>query len=72
MNMKEDFYLKEVQPKFFYLSEDALWKWQVNALNYIKNHYKEEYLPILLAARNSPYPQVREMSKAICVSPGRI
>lgn len=70
MNMKEDFYRKEVQPKFFYLTADALWKWQVNTLNYIKNHYKEEYLPILHAARNSPYPQVSEMAEAIYATSG--
>ena len=65
IKMDEEFYQWEVQPKFFYLSPNELWKWQVNALNYIRNHYKEEYHLTILEALKSPYPKVREMAELI-------
>jgi len=30
MEMDEAFYKEKVQPRFFYLTEDELWKWKVN------------------------------------------
>ncbi len=42
MNIKEGFYRKRIQSKFFYLSAEELWKWKViNALNFMNNQYKE-------------------------------
>lgn len=67
LNMGEDFYRDKVQPKFFYLTADELWKWKVNALNFIKNHYQEQYRQLVLDALESPYPKVREMAESICV-----
>lgn len=39
MNMEEDFYKERVQPKFFYLSHNELWKWKVNVLCFMRNNY---------------------------------
>ncbi len=66
LTMDEEFYKKKVQPKFFYLTRDELWKWQVNALNYMDNGYRDQYRPFILEACQSNYEKVREMANAIC------
>lgn len=66
--MTEDFYLEKVQPKFFYLSPQDLWKWKVNALNYMDNQFKEEFKPFILEALKSSHEKVREMAESICIS----
>jgi epoxyqueuosine reductase len=70
LSMEEEFYISSVQPKFFYLSPQELWKWQVNALNYLNNRYKDEYKPLLLEACKSKYEKVRDMAEIICVKYG--
>jgi epoxyqueuosine reductase len=64
MKMDEEYYRREVQPKFFYLTPDDLWKWQVNALNYIRNHYEEKYDQVIQDALKSPFPRVRELAES--------
>lgn len=66
LRMDEAYYRQTVQPKFFYLSPDDLWKWQVNALNYLDNHYDEDCRQAILAALDSPYEKVRAMAEDIC------
>lgn len=66
LGMEEDFYINRVQPKFFYLSPQELWKLQVNTLNYMDNRYREQYKPLILEACKSKYEKVREMAAAIC------
>lgn len=66
MNMKEDFYRNRIQPKFFYLTAEELWKWQVNVLNFMNNQYKEDYRELIIKACNSEYEKVREMAEYIC------
>lgn len=48
--------------RFWYISEERLWKWKVNALNAMKNEYKEEYLPWIQKACDDPSEQVRTMA----------
>ena len=64
--MKEDFYREKVQPKFFYLSPDELWKWKVDVLNYMRNNYKEDYREHIIHACNSKNDKVSEMASSIC------
>lgn len=66
LRMDEAFYRRNVQPKFFYLSPDELWKWQVNALNYMQNRYQERFRSSILKACASPYEKVREMALSVC------
>lgn len=66
LKMDEDFYQRKIQPKFFYLSPDDLWKLQVNALNYMDNRYQEHFAPNIIDACASKYKQVREMALIIC------
>lgn len=66
LNMEEDFYRNKVQPKFFYLSADDLWKWKVDVLCYMSNNYKESYKSLIINACNNENNKVREMACSIC------
>lgn len=57
--------------KFWYISEDRLWKWKVNALNAMNNGYKEEYLPAIEKACHDPEPMVRSMALWVMQSVGK-
>lgn len=70
MRMDDEFYRARVQPKFFYLSPDELWKWQVNVLNFMNNRYEERFQPLITGALDSPYEQVRAMARAVCEERG--
>ncbi|MFL0198254.1 epoxyqueuosine reductase [Clostridium sp. WILCCON 0269] len=66
LNMGEDFYREKVQPKFFYLSAEELWKWKVDVLCYMRNNYNETYKPLIINACNSENYKVHEMAYSIC------
>jgi epoxyqueuosine reductase len=65
LRMEDKFYREKVQPKFFYLSLDDLWKWKVNALCFMRNNYKEEYKPYIMAACVNENVKTREMAQSI-------
>ena len=67
LNIDEEIYKEKIQPKFFYLAPDELWKWQANVLNYMNNHFDQTYISAISEARNSKYPKVKEMAAAICL-----
>lgn len=66
VEMDEAFYRQNVQPKYFYLSPDELWKWKVNALNFMRNHYQESYKHPILQACNNENEKIRDMAQTIC------
>jgi len=66
LKMTEEFYVKNIQPKFFYLSPQEIWKWKVNALNYMDNKFTERYKPLIIEACGSDDIKVREMAETIC------
>ncbi len=66
LKMEENFYRERVQPKFFYLSPDELWKWKVNVLNFMRNNYQEKYKPYILAACENENDKIRGMAQLIC------
>lgn len=66
LSMAEAYYRTEIQPRFFYLKAEELWKWKVNTLNFMLNHYKDEYKPYLLDACNSEHEKIREFAQMIC------
>ncbi|RKD31879.1 epoxyqueuosine reductase [Lacrimispora algidixylanolytica] len=70
LKMDESYYQQNVQPKFFYLSQDELWKWQVDALNFMDNRYQEHFNSSILEACESKYEQVREMADTVCKKHG--
>lgn len=65
MEMDDDFYRDKVQPKFFYLKPDELWKWKVNALTYMGNNYQESYRAYINAACGHDHEKIREMARLV-------
>jgi len=63
--LKMDYtFLKEVmQPKFWYIERDAVWKWKTNAINSMVNEYKDKYKECIYDACNDSNEKVREMAK---------
>jgi epoxyqueuosine reductase len=64
--MSESFYKEKVQPKFFYLAPDQLWKWQVNALNYMSNNNHEKYRDDIIAACEHHHEKVSAFAQTLC------
>ncbi len=65
MEMDEAFYRQNIQPKFFYLTPEELWKWKVNVLCFMGNRYQEKYQPFIIAACESENQKIREMAELI-------
>lgn len=63
LEMGEAFYREKIQPKFFYLSPEELWKWKVDALNFMYNNYQEKYKTYILAACESENEKIRELAQ---------
>lgn len=63
--MGEIFYREEVQPKFFYLSGEELWKWKINVLCYLRNHDPERHRSEIAQARLDRHEKVRELADAV-------
>ncbi len=66
LRMSEDVYRERVQPLFFYLSSEELWKWKVDVLCYMRNNSPESYRMLLIQACNDTHPKVQEMAQCIC------
>lgn len=59
-------YKQFIQPRFFYLSTDELWKWKVNALNFMGNNYKDRYKVYIVEACQDNNEKIRDMARKIC------
>ena len=66
MEMDEEYYVKMIQPKFFYLKPDELWKWKINTLNFIRNNYDENYRQCIINACIDENEKVRFMAEKVC------
>ncbi|QIB68822.1 epoxyqueuosine reductase [Aminipila butyrica] len=64
--MTEKEYQEKIQPKFFYLRPDELWKWQVNVLWFMVNNGVEKYKEVLVAACSHEQEKVRALAQAMC------
>lgn len=65
LELTEETYRERIQPKFFYLSPEQLWKWKVNVLNYMRNNYRESYRTSILRACASGNERVAGMARAV-------
>ena len=65
INMEEAFFRETIQPKFYYLTPDDLWKLKINALCYMQNNYEEKYRACILGACESEDEKVREIARDI-------
>lgn len=67
IKMDYEFLEKVMQPKFWYIPKQDVWKWKVNAINAMVNNYKEQYKESIYEACNDSHEKVREMAEwAIC------
>lgn len=65
VTMTEEYYQEKIQPKFFYLTKDELWKWKVNALCYMENNYRETWMPYITNALQDENETVRKMAAVV-------
>ena len=66
MKMEEEFYKDNIQTKFFYLSQDELWKWKVNVLNFMRNNYQKNYRQYIINACNHENEKISDLAQLIC------
>ena len=59
--MDDETLLRKLQPKFWYVGPERIWKWRVNALNAMCNGYKPAYAAAIEYACGSEDERVREM-----------
>lgn len=52
-----------IQPKLWYIPKGKEWRYKTNALNAMLNNYEQKYLPVIKAACQDEYAQVRDMAK---------
>ena len=65
MEMDEGYYQEQIQPKFFYLGLNDLWKWKINALSFMRNNYQSSYKPYILTACENENEKIRNMAQLI-------
>jgi len=56
---------EKLSARLFYIGQDELWKWKVNALNAMRNNWLEIYRPTVERARHDENEQVRALAEAI-------
>ncbi|MCK9230665.1 MAG: HEAT repeat domain-containing protein [Syntrophales bacterium] len=62
LSMDDRFYRERVWPRMFYMSQDDLWRWKMNAARAMGNSRDRDYVPDLVEAlRNEDDPRVRGM-----------
>jgi len=66
IDWSDEYYEKVVQPKFWYLGPDKLWVWKLNALNAMKNGYREKYKPFIKKCLDDKNDRVSGMAQWIC------
>lgn len=63
VEMDYDFLRDTIQPKFWYIPKDKVWKWKTNALNAMLNNYHPRYYPYIEKACNDQDEHVRRMAQ---------
>ena len=63
VEMDYDFLRDTIQPKFWYIPRDKVWKWKTNALNVMMNNYHQRYRPYIEKACNDQEEHVRRMAQ---------
>ena len=61
--MDYDFLRDTIQPKFWYIPKDKVWKWKTNALNAMLNNYHPQDYPYIEKACNDQDEHVRRMAQ---------
>jgi epoxyqueuosine reductase len=63
VEMDYDFLRDVIQPKFWYIKKENVWKLKINALNAMLNNYKKSYDKSINIACNDENEKVREMAE---------
>lgn len=63
LKMDYSFLEQVIQPKFWYVQKEDVWKWKVNVINAMVNEYKEQYEEYIIGACNDSNEKVREMAQ---------
>lgn len=63
LKMDYEFLENTIQPKFWYIKKEDVWKWKVNAINVMVNEYKQQYKECIFDACNDSNEKVREMAQ---------
>jgi epoxyqueuosine reductase len=63
LKMDYTFLEQVMQPKFWYIGKENVWRWKSNAINAMMNEYKEQYREYIYDACNDSNAKVREMAE---------
>ncbi|WP_315065817.1 4Fe-4S double cluster binding domain-containing protein [uncultured Clostridium sp.] len=63
IKMDYEFLENVMQPKFWYIPKENVWKWKVDAINAMVNNYKEQYKESIYEACKDSHEKVREMAE---------
>lgn len=63
LEMDYTFLEQVMQPKFWYINKEDVWKWKTNAINAMVNEYKEQYKEYIYNACDDSNVKVREMAQ---------
>ena len=63
LEMDEETYKNIVNPRFWYIGEDALWKWKCNALRVMINAGDDKYYPLIEKYCTHEDERVREVAQ---------
>lgn len=62
VRMDYDYLINVMQPKFWYIGKDRIWKWKVNALGAMRNSGDRRFDKVIAEAVNDPNEHVRQMA----------
>ncbi|MDR3591944.1 MAG: 4Fe-4S double cluster binding domain-containing protein [Negativicutes bacterium] len=62
VSMDEETYRAKIQPRFWYIGEDAAWQWRCNVIRAMANEAAPKYREIFGAALEDPHENVRKMA----------
>lgn len=65
IEMDYDYLENIIQPKFWYIPKQDVWKWKVNALNAMYNNWADKYQKYLTIASCDEHAKVRAMANFI-------
>jgi len=66
LEMDEETYINILNPRFFYLGKDGLWKWKCNALRIMVNDGDAKYHPLIKKYCKHEDSRIREVAEWGC------
>jgi epoxyqueuosine reductase len=66
MEMSYDGIGRTLAPKYWYITQENLWKWKLNALTVMMNGYSEKYEAPIKLGLEDPNEKVRAFARSVC------